>query len=331
MYPTETIADYLLQCDDIETLKQQILPLLETQRSRWKDKLEQLLQENRYSCKDLAQLCQVSRQSVQKWRNGSLPQSRDMFLRIGFAAGYDLEEMNRFLARYGRYSQLYARSLEDSLAIFILRSQTIPHTYAAYQELMQIVGNEIDINTPPDAPAYTTRTLSVGLEHLQTVTDMMNFARENVPSYRRSYEKLYQYILAFLNENLASGGADSRDRTSSFHQMANESGWSSSLRHCICQIRNGKWFPLRNKILSLGLHLNMNVSAINQMMKLARMEPLYPQNPVEAAVIWAVNEAELCSEEGELLPDGSRDLCLFVKDILTRLAISESEFLIDDL
>lgn len=331
MYATETISDYLLQCDDIEMLKQQILPLLETQRSRWKEKIAEILRENHYSCRDMAKLCRVSEQSVRKWRNGSLPQSRDMFLRIGFAAGYDLEAMNRFLSRCGRYSQLYARSLEDSVAIFILRSQTIPHTYEAYQELLGIVENEIDLTAPSDSPVCTTRSLMGGLQQLQTVTEMLEFARENVPSYRRSYGRLYRYIIAFLNENLASGGADSRDRGSSFHQMASESNWSSSLRHCISQIRNQKWFPQRNKIISLGLHLNMDVSAINQMLSYARMEPLYPKNPVEAAVIWAVNEAVLCSEEGELMMDGSRDLCLFVKDILLRLEISESEYLIDDL
>lgn len=60
MYATETISDYLLQCDDIETLKRQILPLLETQRSRWKEKIAEILRENHLSCRDLAKLCGVS-------------------------------------------------------------------------------------------------------------------------------------------------------------------------------------------------------------------------------------------------------------------------------
>ena len=207
MYATETISDYLLQCDDIETLKRQILPLLETQRSRWKEKIAEILRKNHLSCRDLAKLCGVSEQSVRKWRSGSLPQSRDMFLRIGFAAGFDLDTMKRFLSRYGRYSQLYARSLEDSVAIFILRSKTIPHTYASYRELLEIVENEIDLHDRPDAPVCSTRSLMGGLQQLETVTDMLNFARENVPSYRRSYGRLYRYIIAFLNENLASNAA----------------------------------------------------------------------------------------------------------------------------
>jgi hypothetical protein len=121
------------------------------------------------------------------------------------------------------------------------------------------------------------------------------------------------------------------DRPISFHELATEMQWSSSLRHCISQIRGRRWFPLRNKIISLGLHLNMETSAINRMLEYAQMEPLYPKNPIEAAVIWAINEAVLNSWDGRIEQSGSDQLRLFVKDVLIRLELAESEFLIDDL
>ena len=85
-------------------------------------------------------------------------------------------------------------------------------------------------------------------------------------------------------------------------------------------------------MISLGLHLNMNVDAINKMLGYAQMEPLYAKNPVEAAVMWAINEAQLCSEDDEIIPDGSSDLCLFVKDILEQLELAEEgSYLFEDL
>lgn len=143
--------------------------------------------------------------------------------------------------------------------------------------------------------------------------EMTAFVKDVAPAFQRAYAKLYSYVIAFLQINLQSEFSVAGDgRQASFHSMAEGSCWSSSLRHCISEIRGKRWFPLRHKVISLGLHLNMNVEAINKMLGYAQMEPLYAKNPVEAAVMWAINEAQLCSEDDEIIPDGSSNLCLFV-------------------
>lgn len=333
VYTTGIIESNLSDCDDIEELKRKILPLLQDQRSAWIEKIEQILSDNNYTCKQLAQLCKVSEPAVRKWRRGSLPQSRDMYIRIGFAAGYNLEKMNAFLKRYGKCPQLYVKSLEDSVCMFVLTSDHLAHTYETYLRVLTMVKQEFQGATEVQRKAYTTGHLSECFTNLRTLDEMTEFAKKHAASYEKAYSRLYSYILAFLHVNLQSEyTAEGDGRKASFYAMATESQWSSSLRHCISEIRNKRWFPLRHKIISLGLHLNMDTDAINRMLLYAQMEPLYAKNPLEASIMWAIEEARLCSDVDAIIPDGSSDLCVFVKDILTQLNLDEEgNFLIDDL
>lgn len=324
LYDTGTIYDMVIQCDDVNDFRKEILSILQNQRDTWQIKINEILQQNGYTTRKMAQLCRVSETAVRKWRNGALPQSREMYLRIGFAAGYDLDEMNAFLQRYGRCPQLYVKSLEDSVCMFVLRSQVLPHTYESYLGLLDSVRQELQGTQHGGAAACSTMQLS---EYFCTVTsreEMLEFVRQNATSYRQSYARLYNYILAYLRFNLM----DAENEQSSFHSMATESQWSSSLRHCISEIRNKRWFPLRHKVISLGLHLNMDVEGINELLRLAQMEDLCPKNPVEATVIFSVEDAKL---NDLIFCNGSNDLCQYVKDIFRQLELEESEYLIDDL
>lgn len=324
-YDTGKITNFLEHCEDIEDFKSVLLPKLQNQRLMWQEKIQQILSDTGLSVKQLASLCKVSEPAVRKWKNGALPQSRDMFLRIGFAAGYGIEEMNYFLKRYGRCPQLYVKTLEDSVCMFVLRSDTLPHTYECYLEVLEYVKGELQAAAPTAQNSYDTGRMSEHFTTLRSMEQMISFVQSNLGAFRASYQKLYSYILAFVRINLQDIGDD---QYVSFHSMASESGWSSSLRHCITEIRNKRWFPLRHKIISLGLHLNMDLDDMNKMLTYAQMEPLYAKNPVEAAVIFALEEAKL---NDLIFQDGSDELCLFVKDILTQMELADSEYLIDDL
>lgn len=332
-YSTEVFSNEIIHCDDIGELKEEILPQLKDQRSMWTEKIEQILSDKGYSCKKLAQLCKVSEPAVRKWRKGSLPQSRDMYIRIGFATGYNINEMNNFLMRYGKCPQLYVKSLEDSVCMFVLKSDTLDSTYETYGRVLGLVKQELQGIDCEYQSAHTTGQLSEYLTSLKNLDEMIYFAKTYAPSFRQAYARLYSYIIAYLAINLRSEHVDDGDvQKASFHSMATESQWSSSLRHCISEIRNKRWFPLRHKIISLGLHLNMDTDAVNRMLQLAQMEPLYAKNPIEASIMWAIEEAKLRSEDDAIIPDGSSDLCDFVKDILVQLDLAkEGNYLIEDL
>ena len=329
VYSTVAMDSNLSDCDDISVLKREILPLLQTQRGMWQEKLEQILSENQYDTAQMARLCKVSEPTVRKWKKGALPRTRDMYLRIGFAAGYDLEEMNVFLKRYGKCPQLYAKSLEDSACIFVLQSPTTAHTYDNYTTLLDMLRAEFDSNQGRTTPVYETGYLADSLAALKSRKEMREFVRANISSYKNAYERLYAFILAYLRENLKSIGDG---EFVSFHEMAEEGRWTSSLQHCMYDIQNRKWFPQRSKIISLGIHLNMDDIAMDQMLHLANTEPLYAKSPIEAAIKWALMEAKVSSVDDAIYPDGSSDLCRFVKSVLDQLELSEeANDLINDL
>lgn len=328
MYGTQVIERDLDNCEDLEDFIRMVIPKLQTMRTMWQRKIEKIIADGDFSVKSFARLCRVSEPAVRKWRAGSLPQSRDMYIRIGFAAGYDLEEMNRFLKRYGRCPQLYVKSVEDSVCMFVLNSKSIPHTYEAYQDVLQYVHSELESFSAPGEEDCPTSQMSRRLASLASQEELLDFLRENRSAYLDGYRRLYNYILLYLELNLQSIGDDS---AASFHAMAEESQWSSSLRHCVSEIRNRKWFPLRQKIISLGVHLNMDVDCINEMLEKAQMEPLYVKNPVEAAVKFAIEDAKLQSWEDAIIPDGSDGLCRYVKNVLEQIRLSEAMSLMDDL
>ncbi len=325
------IESRLDDCDDILQLKQNILPLLKDQRTAWSIKMKELL--GICSCKQLAQLCGVSEPSVRKWSRGALPQSRDMYLRIGFAAGYDLDAMNTFLKRYGKYPQLYVKSLEDSVCIFVLQSKTIAHTYAQYAALLEMVRDQLQGETQErNVQEYEFRTADLAnqISSLSSEEEMLDYAKTNAAVFRQTYARLYSYINAYLAINLKNEHVCSDDkRKASFYAMAMASQWPSSLRQCISEIRTKQWFPRRNKVIALGLYLNMDTDGINQMLRYAQMEPLYAGSPAEATIMWALEERKLSSMEDEIIQDGSSDLRDYVRRIFRQLEISGSEYYLD--
>lgn len=324
-YATQAYEDMAIQCDNLEDFKNDVLRLLQNQRQMWQEKIEQILSENNLSCRQLAELCQVSEPTIRKWRKGAIPQNRDMYIRIGFAAGYDLAEMNMFLLRYGRCPQLYAKSLEDSICIFILTSENVPHTYQCYKQLLEQVSKELQYTDSGHRITYDTPQLHQKILDVNNWTEMVDFSRKNAASYREKFAKLYSYILAFLKINRMDRVLE---KEVSVHSFAEDQQWSSSLRHCISDIRNKRWFPLRHKIISLGLHLNMDTEDINTMLQYAQMENLCAKNPVEATIIFAVEDAKL---NDLICRDGSDDLRNHVKEILRQVELAEAEYLLDDL
>ena len=227
IYKTNVLRDELLHCDNLEDLKEEILPKLQQQRVAWQWKIKQIMRENQYSGREMAQLCEVSVTSVRKWCKGSLPQSREMFIRIGFAAHYDIEQMNRFLQRYGRYPKLYAKSLEDSVCIFILSSETLPHTYFCYRKLLESMQANIS-GVEPDVQAdYSTVEMEEHIINIQDEETMQRFVQEHAGEYRRAYDKLYNYIQDFLQMNRVSRVDETQ---MSIQELAGRSKMSGKIR-----------------------------------------------------------------------------------------------------
>lgn len=290
LYSTKYLDEQLRKIDGTEAFKKTYLAMLEENRKAWQEKISSIIFENGYSKATLADLCGVSRTAVSKWCSGSLPQHREDYIRIGFAAHYGVEEMNRLLQRYGKYSGLYSKSLEDSVCIFVLSSPEFPHTYACYLEVLDSVKAELNRENTDSRDLYSTVQMSNELRGIRTIQSLTKFINAHATEYQSAYHNFYKYVDSFLKE---SGSSFINGNGYSVNYLAKERGWSSSLQKCVYAIRGKEQFPLRRKVIALGIHLSMTRSQIDKMLELAQMEKLCVKNPVESAIIFVIDHTDV--------------------------------------
>ena len=161
------------------------------------------------------------------------------------------------------------------------------------------------------------------LSDIKTVAELTEFVERHAKVYKQQYHKLYSYIKLYIANNLLTD----ESAKDSIYALAERQQWSASLRTCVSQINQKKWYPQRNKLISLGIHLNMDADQINYMLELAHMCSLYPKNPFEGAIIFALVSAEL---EDFVGLTGS-DLCWYVRSVLEALDYTDIEFFLEEL
>ena len=321
-YSTGALYDFVSRSENLEEYRN-ILESLADQKQNWTYIINDIMKERGLSASKMAELCGVSRQSVQKWLKGSVPKSRETYIKIGFAAHYNLKQMNYFLQRYGCVNKLYPKYLEDSVCIFVLSSDCIEHSYQACEKVINMIKNEIFDDVPrSEGKEYTTSALELDITNLRSLQEMVSFVKEHAQMYKQKYYRLYRYIEDCIQKNLLP---DEEDNVS---LLASSQQWSSSLRQCVSEISQKKWYPQRNKIISLGIHLNLDVDQINEMLELAQMEKLCAKTPFENAIIYALENAKL---EDQIHCDGTNDLCLYVRKILLSLEFEGVEFFLNEL
>jgi len=322
---TVYIRDEIAKCEDIEELKKNILPLIKTQQEQWARKVLEMIETNGYTKSKFAEVCGVSRVTVDKWCKGSIPKNRETFLRIGMAAHYDMEHMNQLLQRYGQYPALYSKSLEDCICIYVLRNNYGDETLSKYQYILNRIKENIVRDCEGEAENVSTAKFDVQLSQVQDEDELERFITENIAMFSFTYHKFYAYVKMCINANY-------RGYAGSVFELAEGQGWTSSLRQCVSAIRQNKWYPTRNKIISLGLHLSMDHDQIDEMLELAHMEPLCAKNIFESVIMFILDDASL----NNMLDTDSEDydpdeLCRYAKEILNQLNLPELETFISEL
>lgn len=325
---TVLIKQEILKCEDLEDLRQLVFPRLHSQQEEWACKINDILRETGLTKSKLADLCGVSRVSVDKWCKGSIPKNRETFLRIGMAAGYSLDKMNQLLQRYGRYPALYSKSLEDCVCIYVIGQNYGEQTIEKYKYILnRIKENIIREDSTQIVANVTTEKFDAKLSDVQDENELEQFIAGNIAMFSNAYHKFYAYVKMNIAANyMQPAYADS------VFEMAEIQGWSSSLRQCVSAIRQNKWYPTRNKIISLGLHLSMDHEQIDEMLMLAHMEPLCAKNIFESVIMFILDDASLNDilniESDEYDPD---ELCNYARRILVSLNFPEVEEFISEL
>ena len=325
---TVFIKEEIAKCEDIDDLKEMVFPKIRTQQDEWSRKINEIINENKFTKTKFAELCGVSRVSVDKWCKGAIPKNRETFLRIGMAAGYSLEKMNQLLQRYGQYPALYSKSLEDCVCMYVINQDYDEETIGKYQFILnKIKENIIRDDSADGVENVTTEKFDEKLSEVQGEDALEQFITDNIAMFSNAYHKFYAYV----KMNIAANYMDLAYADSVF-EMAEVQGWSSSLRQCVSAIRQNKWYPTRNKIISLGLHLSMDHEQIDEMLKLAHMEPLCAKNIFESVIMFILDDASLNDmlniDSDDYDPD---ELCSYAREILSSLNLPEVEDFISEL
>lgn len=314
---TRKLNEIMVNCDNLDDYKENVYRKLISQKEKWIELINEILTTNNMSQSELAKKCGVSRTSVLNWVRGSIPQNRDMFIRIGFAAGYNIDEMNYFLKRYGRYPELYSKSLEDSIYMFVLNSDEIEHSYEAcktvFDRIETALGDrkeKVANNTSVETVVFTGYVMNIS-----AVSELKDFIVKYKAVYQEAYFKFYEFVKDHVRDNNAS--YIDINNLENIHNLAEILGWSSSLKKVIYSIFKGNWIPRRDKVISLGLSLNMTIDEINEMLKLAKMEELYVVNPIESVIMYALVDAEL----NDMIIPGTDDLYQYVMKIFDEIGI----------
>ena len=322
---TVYIREIISRCEDIDGLKEEILPMIDSQKKQWKAKIEQIISESGLSKKEFASACGVSRVAVNAWCQGAIPRNRETFINIGMVAGYDLEKMNRLLQRYGRYPELYSKSLEDCVCIFVLNQGYGKETLNKYNYILNKIKENIIRDDKAENEDIETESFNEKLSDVKNEDELEKFIADNVATFATAYNKFYSYVRMHIMAN-------NNNPVGSAFELAEGQEWSSSLRQCVSAISQKKWYPTRNKIISIGLHLSMDHDQINEMLKLAHMENLCAKNIFESIIMFILDDASLNNilntQSDEFDPDG---LCTYAREVLEKFDLPEVDSFISEL
>lgn len=322
---TSSLNEKIWNCESIDSLKEEILPLIISQQEQWKAKIQDIISVNGYSKSSFANICGVSRITVNNWCNGTIPKSRETFIKIGMAANYDRTELNFFLTRFGHYPQLYSKCLEDCICIYVLEKYRGINAIERYDYILNNIKSNLTQTPSGKEDALGTETMDKKLLSIQDDAELQSFIIENSGSFSKAYQKLYAGIKANILTNLT-------DANCNVTEFANQQNWSASLRKCVSAIYQHKWYPTRNKIISLGLHLNMDHDQVDTMLKNAHMEPLYSYNLFEAVIIFILEYASITDITNRESDDyDTENLIHFAYSIMQQLEYPEINSFITEL
>ena len=193
-YETRFIREEIGRCEDLDELKARIFPLLQSQHELWMQKMQEILAESGLTKSAFAKRCRVSRVSVDKWCKGAIPKNRETFLRIGMAAEYDLEKMNQLLRRYGQYPELYSKSLEDCVCIYVLNhrfdmdcvdnreSEKGEEAYGltAYDYILSQIKENMAADADMEIPDINTAQFAERLSQVEDADALTQFIYDNI-------------------------------------------------------------------------------------------------------------------------------------------------------
>lgn len=232
--------------------------------------------------------CGVSVDTVRKNWKKKFPDKRLNAVLLGMALHMSMEEINLMLNRYGKQPTLYAKSMTDSICIYMIQSKaynkkdSLSKQYESIKEHILNLLKEKDLKTIVSRKnklkkSLDTFTINKKLIDIINEEDFYKHIVSHLDEFHAANANLYDFIEEYMIEN---------DFT--MHTVSTYEGLNPNYNTRYSHIKQTCECPSRNDLIALGIALRMSVDELNHMLALAHMEPLYPKDRVEAAIIFVL-------------------------------------------
>lgn len=313
------------RCEDTEELKKIIHTMISSRGKQWSCKIKELIEKSEYTISKFARLCRVGRGTVYKWCAGSAPHKRETFLRIAMATGLNGKETDHLLKYYGGYAGLYAKRIEDCVCIYVLERYQGEEAVFRYDVLLDKMKDKVSEGNFEEENDITTNIFEARLMSVADEEELDQFVEMNAPVFTLAYASYRKYLMAIIGEVCT-------DNDQTINGMAERQGWSASLRRSVYAISQNTWYPTRNKIISLGLHLNRKREEIDEMLEKAHMGMLSTGSIFDCALIYILISAGLNNLLDKENPDYDQNsLCRYARTVIHELDLLELEPLLREI
>lgn len=309
MYTDKTIymENDILKMNNIESL----MDYIKNEKSNflsWQNYISEQLQLRGCSYEKFAKMVGFSKNTIKSWCcSGTMPRSRDMFIKLAFGLKMNIEETNELLTKYGKYSELYVKDLYDAITVYVINQRTENwddenYNYDSlerWNEKFKEILKQHRVN-----PKYYNDPKTIGVyDEVKQIKDDIAFEAfvlENREIFFTSYSSLICFIDNFIEIRLDEKNDYEDDGKYSWHKYILEKGLDSSFEIMLSRLKHDGVLPRREQLIALGIHLNMVANDINKMLSLAHMRELYARDMAESLILYLLRNAEAADPDLQL-------------------------------
>lgn len=284
----------VINCEEVDELKE-ILNAYSPYYSKWRDYINNIMLSRGLSYEKLGKKCGFSKNTIKSWiKNNKVPKSRESFIKLGMGLRFNLQEINYMLQRYGKYPRLYSKSLEDAICIYVISHYPKEESINPYEYCTTLKGKFLDILKTKNRRKYLANSQNETFEveeklvSLKNENELVSFIRENEVEYINSYYKLVDYIEAYIKAENFGG---------SYHSLVKAENLDKGFEKMISNLKNWGEVPNRQRLIALGIKLNMSYVEINQLLDYANMEKLCPKDKIECIILYVLSNIDISNPE----------------------------------
>lgn len=292
---TDNFYDVISKCENIDDIHT-LIDKHSDYFVNWKQFINYLLDSVGYTYTEFAKLCGMSRNTIVSWcEKGQIPRSREQFIRIGFAVKMNLDEINDFLQRYGKYPKLNVKNIEDAVTAFAINnnlnySQNV-ELKKRFSQILRDVLKQRKFNKNKNSPYFSTQKLESELLTVNTIMQFEKFVERNTEAFANSYIKLIDFIDSYIALNTADENGKQGTLNSFLSEFIDNPSIVSGFNTMISKLRCYGTIPSRINLIALGIHMRMTADDMNTMLTLSGMERLCARDKLESLIIFAAENA----------------------------------------